>query len=255
MRVPGCHAMDVGALGDIPGPDAERRVTTRQRRSSRSPDAPSTSGATAALRTQTGHVTTSGRDGHRRTGSSKKGMFHMNFKDKRTRRICAASASAAVIVAGGVTVGSSFANASGALALTTGNAFTTLDLATGTASQQTLQASVAMTAGTDAVTLTYGGNSTAGLTAASNASAIQTALNALASVTAAGGVTVTHAGAGADLTTTTAQFIITFNNGGARTAITVTPATGTVAVNSSTGGNTLGSTAGIVPQTVANAVF
>src|SRR3954451_16840582 len=78
--------------------------------------------------TQTGHVTTSGRDGHRRTGSSKKGMFHMNFKDKRNRRICAASASAAVIVAGVVTVGSSFANASGLLALTTGNTITSLDL-------------------------------------------------------------------------------------------------------------------------------
>src|SRR5690348_2817538 len=53
--------------------------------------------------TQTGHVTTSGRDGHRRTGSSKKGMFQMNFKDKRTRRIAVASASAALVTAGGVT--------------------------------------------------------------------------------------------------------------------------------------------------------
>src|SRR3954468_1897541 len=101
MRVPGSHAMDVGALGDIPGPDAERRVTTRQRRSPRSPDAPSTSGATAALRTQTGHVTNSGRDGHRRTGSSKKGMFQINFKDKRTRRIAIACASATLVTAGG----------------------------------------------------------------------------------------------------------------------------------------------------------
>src|SRR4051794_10117416 len=114
----------------------------------------------------------------------------MNFKDKRTKRICAASASAAVIVAGGVTIGASFASASGALAPTTGHAFTTLDLAPRAASPPTPQASVAMTAGTDAVPLTYGGNSTAGLPAASSAAAIQTALNALASVTTAGGVTV-----------------------------------------------------------------
>src|SRR3954454_4826531 len=128
MRVPGSHAMDVGALGDIPGPDAERRVTTRQRRSSRSPDAPSTSGATAALRTQTGHVTSSGRDGHRSTGSSKKGMFLMNFKDKRTRRINAACASAAVVM-GGATVGATLASAGGALTITGGvTDATTLDL-------------------------------------------------------------------------------------------------------------------------------
>jgi hypothetical protein len=176
----------------------------------------------------------------------------MNFKDKRARRICAASASAAVIVAGGV-VAASFANASGALALTTGNAFTTLDLATGTVSQQTLQASVAMSTGTDAVTLTYGGNSTAGLTAASTASAIQTALNGLASITSAGGVTVTRT-AGTDLTSTTTAYRITFNNPALRTAITVTPATGTVAVNSSTAGNTLGTDVGMT-QALSNATY
>src|SRR3954452_12483841 len=201
MRVPGSHAMDVGALGDIPGPDAERRVTTRQRRSSRSPDAPSTSGATAALRTQTGHVTTSGRDGHRRTGSSKKGMFHMNFKDKRTRRICAASASAAVIVAGGVTVGSSFANASGVLALTTGNTVTPLDLGQKIpVSVQTLTTGVVF-AGAETFTVTALGQPTAALAKDTTSAQLQTALNGLSNVAAAGGVMVTDSGGGVDYQT------------------------------------------------------
>src|SRR3954468_7898149 len=154
MRVPGSHAMDVGALGDIPGPDAERRVTTRQRRSSRSPDAPERSVAPAAHRTETGHVTSCGRDGHRSTGSSKKGMFLMNFKDKRTRRITAASASAAVIVAGGVTA-ASFATASGSLALSTGTSINTLDLGyTLVQSVQTIAATTGLSA-SDSYTLTY----------------------------------------------------------------------------------------------------
>src|SRR3954468_13653409 len=188
MRVPGSHAMDVGALGDIPGPDAERRVTTRQRRSSRSPDAPSTSGATAALRTQTGHVTTSGRDGHRRTGSSKKGMFLMNFKDKRTR-ITAACASAAVVV-GGVTVGASFANASGSLAVTTDSTLTSLDLGKQAgASLQTLTATPALFPG-DGCPLPFGGNPDPSLSGTATPTQVQTALNALASITAAGGVVV-----------------------------------------------------------------
>jgi hypothetical protein len=186
-------------------------------------------------------------------------MFQMNLKDKRTRRICAASASAAVIVAGGVTVGATVASATTGLALSTGTSFSTLDLGAAaatatTASQQTLQASVAMGAGTDTVTLTYGGNSTVGLTAASTAANIQTALNALASITAAGGVTVTRT-AGTDLTSTTTTYQIVFNTGGARTAITAASSTGTLAVNSSTGGNTLGTTAGNLAQSLANAVF
>src|SRR3954470_16518341 len=194
MRVPGSHAMDVGELGDIPGPDAERRVTTRQRRSSRSPDAPSTSGATAALRTQTGHVTSSGRDGHRSTGSSKKGMFLMNFKDKRTRRITAACASAAVVV-GGVTVGATFANAVGSLALTTDSTATSLDVGKqAVASLQTLTATTGLVAG-DSFTLTFGGNTTTSIAGNATPAQVGTALNALASITAVGRVVVAQ-GAG-----------------------------------------------------------
>ena len=52
----------------------------------------------------------------------------MNLKDKRTRRITAACASAAVVAAGGVTVGASFASATGSLSLTTVSSFNTLNL-------------------------------------------------------------------------------------------------------------------------------
>ena len=69
--------MNVGALGDVPrarcgkeGDDAQRRsLSDRQMQVS------ARAARQLPSKTQTGHVTTSGRGGHRSTGSTKKGMF------------------------------------------------------------------------------------------------------------------------------------------------------------------------------------
>jgi hypothetical protein len=178
----------------------------------------------------------------------------MNLKDKRTRRIAAACASAAVVTAGGVTVGASIAGATGTLSMTTGSAFTTLDLGTAaiSASVHTLKATTGLAAG-DSFTLSYGGSTTASLAGTATTTQVQTALNNLATITAAGGVSVTQ-GAGTLLDTTNDTYLITFNVSGARTAITATNTggnTGAVAVTETT----VGGTAGSLPAGLANATF
>ena len=145
----------------------------------------------------------------------------MNLKDKRTRRITAACASAAVVAAGGVTVGASFASATGSLSLTTGSSFNTLNLGqTLLASKQTLTTGVVLGAG-ETFTVTILGQATAALAKDTTSAQLETALNALSNVTAAGGVKVTDGGGGVDFQTSGHQFIVTFNVPGARAAITV----------------------------------
>ena len=182
----------------------------------------------------------------------------MNFKDKRTR-ITAACASAAVVV-GGVTVGASFASATGALTLTTGNAITTLDLGQyGFGSQQTIAAGTVLS-DQDDFTLTFGANTTGTLAKTATAAQVATALNGLASVTTAGGVSVVQGTAG-DLTGA-GTFIVRFLQPGVRAAITGTvnhhagTGTGAVAVNSTTAGNNTGNAGGgTAPAAIANATF
>lgn len=143
----------------------------------------------------------------------------MNFKDKRTKRICAASASAAVIVAGGVVV-ASFASATGSLALTTGNTVTALDLGKQlTGAVQTLKTTAAAnTAGTFALTF---GSDTATIAYNADPASITTALNNLASISNAGKVDVTCRAGAADVHAQNTICDIAFRVPGVRPAITV----------------------------------
>src|SRR5919202_3219111 len=114
--------MNVGALGDVPrarcgkeGDDAQRRSpriarcrSVHERRDSCPPYA------------------NRPRD-HLRTGRSPEYRVHeerdvlrMNLKDKRTRRIAAACASAVAVTAGGVTIGATFASANTPISISPG---------------------------------------------------------------------------------------------------------------------------------------
>ena len=164
----------------------------------------------------------------------------MNFKDKRTRRITAACASAAVVV-GGVTVGATLAGAAGSLSLTTGSAVTALDLG-----QQVTKRVTTLTSAGDVGnwTLTYNGGSAHSFTNAATAAAVQAELNTNdPGIVAAGGVTVTGNPLNAANTLT-----ITFNVPGVRGAFTKSVTTSSITVTNTTAG-------GDAVAAIANAAF
>jgi hypothetical protein len=144
----------------------------------------------------------------------------MNLKDKRTRRITAACASAAVVTAGGVAFGIG-ASANGSLSLSTVTSFSTVNLGKQIpVSVQTLTTGAAL-GGAETFTVTALGQPTAALAKDTTSAQLETALNALSNVAAAGGLTVTDSGAGSDYQTSGHAFVVRFNVPGARAAITV----------------------------------
>ena len=145
----------------------------------------------------------------------------MNFKDKRTRRITAACASAAVIVAGGVTVGATFASATGSPLADDRQRLQHARPRPDAAGQQ---ADADHGRGARCCGDVHRDHSRSGHGRARqghDVRAVETALNALSNVTAAGGVKVTDGGGGVDFQTSGHQFVVTFNVPGARAAITV----------------------------------